>query len=65
MPIGAKGEDHSELKGMSIQSQVCIWLGLVETHSEDASCTMATDTKGVYDISIINCHDAVANCRTV
>lgn len=35
--------------------------GLGGFHSEDAGCTMAIDTKGVYDISVISCHDAVAN----
>lgn len=26
-----------------------------------ASCTMATNSKGIYDISAISCQDAVAN----
>lgn len=29
VPIGMKGGDHSDLKGMSIQGKVCTWLGLV------------------------------------
>lgn len=62
VPVAMKGGDPSE-------PQRCVNLGPNVhlagpwwKHTQmNASCTMAIGTKGVYDISAVSCHNAVAN----